>query len=57
VEVANTSNFVQTQQNNLEALASETQSTLHERVRVLEERVRKAEERRPALIHIMGELN
>jgi len=55
--VANTSDFVQTQQNNLEALASETQSTLHERVRVLEERVRKAEERRRALIHIMGDLN
>ena len=55
--MANTSDFVQTQQNNLEALASETQSTLHERVRVLEERVRKAEERRRALIHIMGDLN
>jgi C4-dicarboxylate-specific signal transduction histidine kinase len=57
VEVANTSDFVQTQENNLEALASETQSTLHERVRVLEERVRKGEERRRALIHIMSDLN
>ena len=55
MEVATTPEFVEIPNN--EALASETQATLHEQLRVLEERVRKGEERRRALIHIMSDMN
>ena len=57
MEAASTPESAGIQENNLEALTSDSQATLHEQLRVLEERVRKGEQRRRALIHIMSDLN